>query len=96
MRTSIRLLAIGLTIACGASCQPAGSDAAPVEADRLYTGAYAMVESWITGAPAEIEGVSAAAVDAQGNVYALRRFDRGNPNGGNVWKIDRDGKFVEA
>jgi DNA-binding beta-propeller fold protein YncE len=96
MRTSMRLLAVGLTFVCGASCQPAGSDAAPAETDRLYSGAYTMVENWITGAPADIEGTSAATVDAQGRVYAFRRFDAGNPNGGNVWIIDRDGKFVEA
>lgn len=96
MRTSMRLLVAGLAVVSGTSCRAAASDEAPEAAQNRLTGNYQMVENWIADAPQEIEGVSAATVDARGNVYAFRRKDNGNPNGGNVWIIDPQGNFVEA
>jgi sugar lactone lactonase YvrE len=98
MKTSIQLLAAACAAVCLAGCKPADSNAAPAAAAAplRQINNYTLVDNWITGAPADIEGVSAVTQDNQGNILAFRRKDAGNPNGGNVWKLDPTGKFVEA
>jgi streptogramin lyase len=95
--TSIRSLAAGLAVLGLAACT-AQSDAAPMAdaAPLKLIDNYRLVDNFITDAPADIEGTSAVTIDNEGNILAFRRKDDGNPNGGNVWKLDPSGKFIEA
>ena len=96
MKRSSHLFLAGLAVVFLAGRQPA-ADAGPADTSaRPLTGNCQLVEKWITGAPKDVGGVSGVTVDADGNVYAFRRMDAGNPTGGDVWIIDPTGKFVES
>jgi DNA-binding beta-propeller fold protein YncE len=97
-RSSMRWLAAAVAVLGMAGCSPAESNPAPAAdaAPLKLINNYRLVDNFITAAPVAIEGTSAVTLDNEGNILAFRRKDAGNPNGGNVWKLDPNGRFIEA
>ena len=73
-RTSLRSLAAGLSVLAVVGCSAAESDAAPMaETPLKLIDNYRLVDNFITGAPADIEGTSAVTIDNEGTIRAFRR-----------------------